>query len=89
MNFDEKSIIKKRKSLAFYNMRKKGTLYTFLIRVVLLLCLIIFLAGVGLFFGFVRAIHHNTPVMTIDSLTPEGEASILYDSSGDKLVSLD
>ena len=89
MNFDEKSIIKKRKSLAFYNMRKKGTLYTFLFRVVLLLCLIIFLAGVGLFFGFVRAIHHNTPVMTIDSLTPEGEASILYDSSGEKIVSLD
>ncbi|MDO4942748.1 MAG: transglycosylase domain-containing protein [Lachnospiraceae bacterium] len=88
MNFDEQSIIKKRKALAFYNMRKEGTFYTFIFRIVLLLFLIFFLAGLGLSLGFVRAIHHNTPVMTIDSLTPDGEASILYDNSGEKIISL-
>lgn len=88
MNFDEPSIIKKRKALTFYNMRKEGTFYTFFFRIVLLFFLIVFLAVLGLSFGFVRAIHHNTPVMTIESLTSDGEASILYDNNGEKIISL-
>lgn len=88
MNFNEKSVAKKRKSLAFYNLRRKGSFYTFLFRISMLAFLVACFACFGLILGFIQAIYHNTPTMTIDSLAPKGEASILYDSDGKKIISL-
>jgi penicillin-binding protein 1A len=89
MNLDEKSVKQKRKAFAFYNMRKKGTFYTLLFRTGLLFFLVVFFACFGLISGYIQALYHSTPVMTIHSLVPKGEASILYDNSGEKIISLD
>lgn len=89
MNFNEKSVAKKRKALAFYNLRRKGTIFTFLFRISLVAFLVACFACFGLILGFIQAIYHNTPEMTIDSLIPMGEASILYDNDGKKIATLD
>ncbi|MDO4169618.1 MAG: transglycosylase domain-containing protein [Lachnospiraceae bacterium] len=89
MNFNEKSVAKKRKALAFYNLRRKGSFYTFLFRVGMSTFLVACFACFGLILGFIQAIYHNTPTMTINTLAPQGEASILYDSDGKKIISLE
>jgi penicillin-binding protein 1A len=88
MNFDEKSVTQKRKALAFYNRKKRGIFYSFLFRTGLILFLVAFFACFGLISGYMQALYHSTPDLTIDSLTSKGEASILYDTDGKKIVSL-
>lgn len=89
MNFNEKSVAKKKKSLTFYTMRRKGAIYIFLFKAGLIAFLAIFLAFCGLSLGFIQAIYQSTPSVTIESLTPTGEASVLYDNQNNEILSLE
>lgn len=89
MNFTEKSVSKKKKALTFYNMRQKGRLHLFFFKITFIVFLTLFLACCGLILGFVQAVYQSTPSMTIDSLSQDGTPSVLYDNTGDKMLTLD
>ena len=89
MNFNEKSVSKKKKALTFYTMRRKGKVYLFLFKTVLIGFLAIFLAFCGLTLGFMQALYHDTPPVTIESLKIPESLSILYDNQGEQILSMD
>lgn len=89
MNFNEKSVSKKKKALTFYTMHRKGKVYLFLFKTVLIGFLAIFLAFCGLTLGFMQALYHDTPPVTIESLKIPESLSILYDNQGEQILSMD